>query len=84
MDFYVGLICHFPFDFTPQFFRRCDGGLLDIKRYGALHFLIGQTYGQDDRGNFKLPDLRGKSPLDADQNDCHYFICIEGVFPSRK
>lgn len=81
MEYYVGQICHFPYHFIPYGFLPCNGRKLVINDYSALHALLGHTYG-GDRYNFNLPDLRGKSPLDQTPEETHYYIAVQGIFPS--
>lgn len=83
MENYIGEICHFPYNFTPRGFHPCKGDLLPISAYQVLYSLIGTKFGGNATTNFKVPDLRGKSPLDENENDCHYFICISGIYPVR-
>ena len=82
MDTYIGEICFLAFERAPRGFVACNGQLLPIARYGALFALIGTTYGGDGRSNFAVPNLKGKSPLDDFPDSVHYFMCVEGVFPS--
>ncbi len=62
-DFYIGQIKAFGFNFAPQGWAFCDGGLLAISQYDALFTLLGTTYGGDGRTTFGLPDLRGRVQL---------------------
>lgn len=83
MENYIGEICHFAFAFTPQGFLPCTGTLLSINGYQALYSLLGTTYGGDGRVTFAVPDLRGKSPFDRNAQECHYHICVHGIYPTR-
>ena len=55
-----------------------DGRLLPISQHTALFSLLGTMYGGDGRTTFALPDLRNSAP-----NGLTYFVCTEGIFPSR-
>jgi microcystin-dependent protein len=85
MDYYLGQICVFPYQFEPVGFDRCDGREVSILRNEYLYSLIGKTFGgHPGYDNFCLPDLRGKalpapSPYGRDPHD--YFICMEGIAP---
>lgn len=83
MEYYLGQICQFAFNFTPYGFLPCQGQLLSISQNNALFALLGTTYGGDGRTTFGLPDLRGKSVLDQNGTDTHYYIAVYGIFPSR-
>lgn len=60
---YLGDIMLVPFDFAPQGWVMCNGQFLPIATNPALFSLLGTTYGGDGVTNFRLPDLRGRSPL---------------------
>lgn len=83
MENYLGEICHFAFNFIPRGFIPCNGAIISINQYQAVYALLGNTYGGDGKQTFAVPDLRGKSPLDKDPTECHYYICMYGIFPSR-
>lgn len=53
----------FGFNFPPRGWTTCDGQLLPIAQNQSLYSLLGTTYGGDGRTNFKLPDLRGRTPI---------------------
>lgn len=65
LDPFVGEIQMVAFPFAPAGYALCDGSLLPISQYPALHSLIGITYGGDGVTTFALPDLRGRSPVSA-------------------
>lgn len=49
---------------TPQGWLLCDGRGLDINEnsdYGELAEKLGDTYGVDENGNFRVPNLRGNT-----------------------
>ncbi len=60
-----------------------DGRLLSIASNSALFSLLGTLYGGDGRSTFALPDLRDVAPKSRNGQALNYFICTEGVFPSR-
>ncbi len=67
-EYYVGEIRLFAFNqYAPENFLPCDGRTLNVSEYQALFALIGTTYGGDGSTNFKLPDLRGRSPVNFGQ-----------------
>jgi hypothetical protein len=59
--------------------RPADGAILSISQNPALFSLLGVTYGGDGRTTFALPDMRAVTP-----NNMTYFICDQGVYPSRR
>jgi microcystin-dependent protein len=68
--------CIFPFagsaDKIPSGYLLCDGGEVLQTTYNLLYKVIGYTYSNGTPsgllgvGTFKLPDLRGRFPLGAD------------------
>lgn len=58
----IGDIRIFPYVHPPRDWIRCDGALLPITQFQALFNLIGVTYGGDGKTNFKVPDLRSRTP----------------------
>jgi len=56
----------------------CDGRLLLIADYVALFSLLGTTFGGDGITTFGIPNLQAQAP-----NNCTYYICTSGIFPSR-
>lgn len=63
MEEYLGVIRLYAGKVTPSNFKDCDGELLSISQYSALFLILGTTYGGDGKGNFALPDLRGRVPI---------------------
>jgi len=55
----------------PYGYLLCDGSEVEQARYPDLYDVIGNTYGSATLGfeTFKLPDLRGRFPLGADNMD---------------
>jgi hypothetical protein len=60
-----------------------DGRLLSIASYSALFSLLGTQYGGDGRTTFALPDLRDVAPKPRVGPALNYYVCTQGVFPSR-
>ncbi len=63
MDFYLGSIAIFPYNFIPSGWAACDGRLVLISSNPPLFALLGTTYGGDGQTTFGLPDLRGRTPI---------------------
>ena len=66
MEFYLGTICPFGFNFAMRQWAFCNGELLPINSNQALFSLLGTMYGGDGRTSFGLPDLRGRSMVHKD------------------
>jgi microcystin-dependent protein len=62
-DPFIGQIMPVAFGFAPRNWAQCDGATLSITQNQVLFALIGTAYGGDGRTTFKLPDLRGRTPL---------------------
>ena len=62
---FLGMIAIFPFNFAPRGWAFCNGQLLPISQNQALFSLLGTTYGGNGVQTFALPDLRGRTPVDA-------------------
>jgi len=62
---YLGEIRCFGFNFAPSGWLALEGQLLPIASNTALFSLLGTTYGGDGRATFALPDMRGRSLVDA-------------------
>lgn len=60
---YVGEIRMFGGAFSPRGWAFCDGRELAIAANRTLFDVIGTTYGGDGTSTFKVPDLRGRVPL---------------------
>lgn len=63
MEPFLGQIIMFGGNFAPRGWALCDGQTLSIAQNSALFSILGTIYGGDGRTNFKLPDLRGRSPM---------------------
>lgn len=81
MDYLIGEIALFSFNFAPMDWMSCEGQILKIVQYQALYSLIGNTYGGNSvQGTFALPNLRGAEPVP----NMRYFIAINGIYPQRQ
>ena len=60
---FIGQIMPVGFNFCPRGWAEANGQTLPIAQNTALFSLIGTTYGGNGRTDFKLPDLRGRSPV---------------------
>ncbi|HZD90877.1 MAG TPA: tail fiber protein [Pseudolabrys sp.] len=68
MDFYVGQIDLFGFNFAPVQWAQCTGTIVPINQNTALFSLLGTTYGGNGTTTFGLPDLRSRTPIGFDSN----------------
>ncbi len=62
-DPFIGEIVLFGGNFAPEGWATCEGQLLPISQNAALFSILGTTYGGDGRTTFRLPDLRGRTPI---------------------
>lgn len=60
-DPYVGGICWMAADYCPEEYMIADGRTLRSDDYRWLYYLLGNTYGSAPEGQFRIPDLRGRS-----------------------
>lgn len=60
---YIGQIMLASFSYAPKNYAQCNGAVMPINQNQALFALLGTTYGGDGVTLFKLPDLRGRTPL---------------------
>ena len=80
MDFLIGDIHLFSFNYAPNGWFYCNGALLQINIYQALYSLIGNSYGGNaSQGTFALPNMQGEEPIPG----LRYCICIDGIYPQR-
>jgi microcystin-dependent protein len=77
---YIGQVIAVGFNFVPVNWLACDGTLYPISEYDALYTLIGTSYGGDGVTTFAVPDLRGRSPVNAGQGPGYstYFLGQSG------
>ena len=60
---YISEMRAFAFGFCPRDWAPANGGTLPISQNQGIFLLIDTTYGDDGQTTFKLPDLRGRTPL---------------------
>lgn len=60
---YLGEIRLFAISYVPDGWMICHGQELSIQQHTPLYALLGITYGGDGRNTFKIPDLRGRVPM---------------------
>jgi microcystin-dependent protein len=77
MDDYLGTITLFPYSFTPMYWLKCSGQILQISQYSALYNLIKATYGGDGVTTFAVPNMLGLEP----EPGMNYYICTIGEYP---
>jgi len=69
----IGAILPFAGNQPPTGFLLCDGCEVEISRYNDLYQVIGAIYNGTlplvGANTFRLPDLRGRSPLGRDNMD---------------
>lgn len=73
MDPFLGEIRIFPFGFAPNGWLPCEGQELPVNQNQALAALLGNTYGGNWPTSFRLPDLRGRTPLGQGALDGHAY-----------
>jgi microcystin-dependent protein len=66
-DAMIGSIFMFAGNFAPRNYALCQGQILSIAQNTALFSILGTTYGGNGQTTFALPDLRGRSPIEAGQ-----------------
>lgn len=79
MEYFLGDIVLFPYNFVPMDWLPCEGQVLQVTQNQALYSLIGTNFGGNGSTTFALPDLRNASPLP----NMRYFIAISGIYPTR-
>lgn len=62
-DTYIGSICSFSGNFCPENYLPADGREIIIKNKPLLFGVIGYKFGGTETVSFKLPDLRGRTPV---------------------
>lgn len=60
---YLGSVEMFAGNFAPVGYMVCDGAMLQVSQNQALFSLLGTTYGGNGQTAFKIPDLRGRTPV---------------------
>lgn len=66
-DPYIGEIRIFAGTYAPEGWLFCAGQELPVQQYTVLYAIIGNTYGGKAPSTFKLPDLRGRVPMNQGQ-----------------
>lgn len=79
MDYFLGQISLFPYNFVPSGWMACQGQILNVAQYSALFSLLGAQFGGNGSTTFGIPDLRNASP----QTGMQFCICITGIYPTR-
>ncbi len=80
MDYTLGEITLFAFNFAPMGWMSCEGQILNVYTNQVLFSLLGATYGGDGRTTFALPNLKGAEPLP----NMKYYIAVQGLYPQRQ
>jgi microcystin-dependent protein len=81
MDYFIGSIVLFPYNFIPMGWLPCNGQELQVNQgqNQILFSLIGFNFGGNGTTTFKLPNLQGAEPIP----NTKYYICMEGIYPPR-
>jgi len=79
VQYTIGQVEIFAFDFAPTGFAACQGQLLPISQNQALFSLLGTRYGGNGVTDFGLPKLAPVAPQGP-----FYFICIQGGSEPRR
>ncbi|MEA5446016.1 tail fiber protein [Gammaproteobacteria bacterium AB-CW1] len=66
---YLGEIRLMGFPRPPKGWAFCDGSSLPVNQNQALFALLGTRYGGDGHSNFRVPDLRGRVPVNLSKNN---------------
>jgi len=67
MDFYLGQIQTFAFNFAPKGWSLCQGQIINVNQNQALFALLGNSCGGDGRTTFGLPNLQGTAVVGTGQ-----------------
>lgn len=79
MDYLIGQIQLFPYNFIPMDWLACNGQVLSIVQYQILYSLLGNKFGGDGSSSFALPNMQGAEPIPG----MTYAICCNGIYPQR-
>ncbi|OPY79981.1 MAG: Phage Tail Collar Domain protein [Syntrophorhabdus sp. PtaU1.Bin058] len=63
MDYLMGSITMFGFNWAPVNWAICNGATMSIQQNTALFALIGTTFGGDGANTFGLPNLQDRVPV---------------------
>jgi len=83
MDYLLGQILLFPYNFVPQGWLECNGQILNVNQNSALFSLISNTFGGNGSTTFALPNLTLANPVTNPSGPMRYFICTQGIYPDR-
>ncbi|GGZ15745.1 MULTISPECIES: phage tail protein [Shewanella] len=81
---FLGEIRMFGFNFPPKDWALCDGQEMPINDNAALYSLLGVTFGGDGRNVFKLPDLRGRTPIHINWAQGATYAQARGAFGGQE
>jgi microcystin-dependent protein len=65
MEGYIGEIRMFAGSRLPRGWAFCDGALIPINQNTVLFGILGTVFGGNGTSNFALPDMRGRTPANA-------------------
>jgi microcystin-dependent protein len=82
-DQFIGEIHLMSFNFAPKGWALCRGQTLNISQNQALFSLLGTQFGGDGVTTFALPNLEAAELQMDPVYGVHYYIALQGVFPSR-
>lgn len=69
MDPFIGEIKMWSFNWAPRGWLLCDGSEVLVSQNQALFALLGNAFGTPSSNTkFKLPDLRGRTPIGTGQS----------------
>lgn len=62
---YTGTICTVAYPYCPMGTMAAAGQELMIQQFQQLYAVVGSLYGGDNQTKFNLPDLRGRTAINA-------------------
>tara|TARA_B100000927_G_scaffold220007_1_gene180009 strand:+ start:191 stop:427 length:237 start_codon:yes stop_codon:yes gene_type:complete len=77
MEYYLGQIVIFPYNFAPKNFVKCNGMPMELQSNQPLFSLLGTKFGGNGIREFLLPKI--EDPCEG----LSYYICIAGPYPTR-
>lgn len=81
---FLGEISPFGFNYVPEQWGACAGGILPISQNQALFSLLGTHYGGDGRATYGLPDLRGRVGVAQGRHPGSQYDWAMGQFSSSE
>ncbi len=75
---YMSEIRIMSFNYPPKNWAQCDGAILPIVQNQALFSLLGTAFGGDGIRTFRLPDLRGRTPIGMSVSGSQFPIGASG------